>query len=257
MLVIGEKVNVINTKIGQAMKDRDPGPILAMAQAQVDAGANMLDINIGQAKDGPERMAWLVQTIQDAMDIRCCLDSMNPASVEAGLKVHKGRALINSTNGLPEKMEAYLPLAAQYDADIIGLTMMNGIPRDANERAAIAVDIMTSAMGYGVPAERIYFDPLILPIKVAQEQAVQVFEAVKLFRQLNDPPLKTVVGLSNISNGLTGPIKCHMDCTMLSTLMALGLDAAIMDPTDKTLMDTVKTVEVFNGNILYAESYLD
>lgn len=256
MFVIGEKVNVINTKIGVAMKERNPEPILAMAKAQVDAGANLLDINIGQAKDGPERMAWLVGIIQDAMDVRCCLDSMNPAAIEAGLKVHKGRALINSTNGLPETMAAYLPLAAQYDADIIGLTMMNGIPRDANERAAIAVDIMTNAMAYGVPIENIFFDPLILPIKVAQEQAIQVFEAIKLFRQLNDPPLKTVVGLSNISNGIFGEVKSLMDSTMLSTLMALGLDAAIMDPTDETLMNTVKTVDVFNGDILYAPSYL-
>ncbi len=257
MLVIGEKVNVINTKIGQAMKDRDPGPVLEMAKKQVDAGANMLDINIGQAKDGPERMAWLVQTIQAEIDIPCCLDSMNPAAIEAGLKVHKGQALINSVNGLPDKMEAYFPLAAQYNAQIIGLTMMNGIPRDANERAAIAVDIMTGAMTYGVPVENIYFDPLILPVKVAQEQALQVFEAIKLFRQLNDPPLKTVVGLSNISNGLTGEAKSLIDSTMLCTLLTLGLDAAIMDPNDKMLIDTLKTVEVFQGNILYADSYLD
>jgi 5-methyltetrahydrofolate corrinoid/iron sulfur protein methyltransferase len=256
MLVIGEKVNVINTKIGQAMKDRDAGPILEMAKKQVDAGANLLDLNIGSAKDGPERMEWLVQIIQDAMDVRCCLDSMNPAAIEAGLKVHKGRALINSTNGLQEKMDAYLPLAAQYDADIIGLTMMNGIPRDANERAAIAVDIMMNAAAQGVPIENIYFDPLILPVKVAQEQALQVFEAIKLFKQLNDPPLKTVVGLSNTSNGLFGEIKSLMDSTMLATLLALGLDAAIMDPNDEALMNTLKTVEVFNGNILYAESYL-
>ena len=256
MLVIGEKVNVINTKIGQAMKDRDPGPILEMAKSQVDVGANLLDINIGQAKDGPERMAWLVQTIQGAMDIRCCLDSMNPAAIEAGLKVHKGRALINSTNGLPDTMAAYLPLAATYDADIIGLTMMNGIPRDADERAVIAFDIMTNATAHGVPIESIYFDPLILPIKVAQEQALHVFEAIKLFRQLNDPPLKTVVGLSNTSNGIFGEVKSLLDSTMLSTLMALGLDAAIMDPTDEALMNTLKTVEVFNGNILYAPSYL-
>ncbi len=257
MLVIGEKVNVINTKIGQAMKDRDPGPILDMARGQVNAGANMLDINIGQAKDGPDRMAWLVQTIQAEMDIPCCLDSMNPAAIEAGLKVHKGQALINSTNGLPEKIEAYMPLAAQYNAQIIGLTMMKGIPRDANERAAIAVDIMTGAMTHGVPVENLYLDPLILPIKVAQEQAVQVFEAIKLFKQLNDPPLKTVIGLSNISNGLFGEVKSLLDGTMLATLLALGLDAAIMDPTDKVLIDTVKTVEVFQGNILYADSYLD
>ena len=257
MLVIGEKVNVINKKIGQAMKDRDAGPILEMARAQVEAGANFLDVNIGPAKDGPERMAWLVQTIQAELDIPCCLDSMNPDAVEAGLKVHKGQALINSTNGLPAKIESYMPLAAKYNANIIGLTMLDGIPRDANERAAIAVDIMTAAMTHGVPVENIFFDPLILPIKVAQDQVVQVFEAIKLFKQLNDPPLKVVVGLSNTSNGITGEVKSRIDATMLVSLLTLGLDAAIMDPMDKELMSALKTVSVLEGDILYAPSYLD
>lgn len=257
MLVIGEKVNVINKKIGQAMKDRDAGPILEMARTQVEGGANMLDINIGPAKDGPDRMAWLVQLIQSELDVPCCLDSMNPAAIEAGLKVHKGQALVNSTNGQAAKIEAYVPLAAKYDAMLIGLTMTDHIPRDANERASIAVDIMTACMTHGVPLENLYLDPLILPIKVAQEQALEVFEAIKLFRQLNDPPLKTVVGLSNTSNGIFGEVKSLLDSTMLASLLTLGLDAAIMDPNDKMLMDTVKTVKIFKGEILYAPSYLD
>lgn len=185
---------------------------------------------------------------------------MNPAAIEAGLKVHKGQAMINSVNGLPEKMETYFPLAAQYNSKIIGLTMMNGIPRDANERMVILADIMAGAMGFGVSLSSIYFDPLILPVKVAQEQALQVFDSIKLFKQLtdeNNEPLKTVVGLSNISNGIFGEAKSLLDSTMLSTLLALGLDAAIMDPNDKMLMNTVKTVEVFQGNILYADSYMD
>jgi 5-methyltetrahydrofolate corrinoid/iron sulfur protein methyltransferase len=257
MLIIGEKINVINKRIGQAMKDRDAGPILEMAKIQIDGGANMLDINIGPAKDGPDRMKWLVELIQSEFDIPCCLDSMNPDAIEAGLKVHKGRALVNSTNGQQPKIDAYLSLAANYGAQIIGLTMTDHIPRDANERAAIAVDIMGGCMAHGVSLDDLFLDPLILPVKVAQEQAEEVFESIKLFRQLNDPPLKTVVGLSNISNGLVGEAKSLVDSTMLASLLTLGLDAAIMDPNDKALMNTVKTVEIFKGDILYAPSYLD
>lgn len=257
MLVIGERINVIDTRMGQAMKDRDPGPIIEMAERQVAAGANVLDINIGQTKEGPARMEWLVKTVQEALDVPCSLDSMNPQAIEAGLKVHKGRAIINSTNGQPERQEMYLPLAKQYDAQIIGLTMLKNIPRDATERASIAVDIMTAAMTHGVDVNDLYLDPLILPIKVAQEQAAEVFEAIKLFKQLNEPPLKTVVGLSNTSNGLHGEMKTRIDATMLAALMSLGLDAAIMDPLDAELMNVLKTVQVFKGDILYADSYLD
>lgn len=257
MLVIGEKINVISKTIGQAMKDRDAKPIVDLAKAQVKAGANMLDINIGPGtKDGPARMEWLVQAVQEAVDVPCSLDSLNPEAIEAGLKVHKGQALINSTSGEKERLEAYLPLAKQYNAKIIGLTMTKGIPRDATERAAIAVDIMTAVMEAGIPLESLYLDPLALPLKVAQEQAPEVLEAIKLFKQLNDPPLKTVVGLSNISNGIFGDVKSRIDRIFLTMLMASGLDAAIMDPLDKELMNSLKTVQVFRGDILYAESYL-
>lgn len=257
MLVIGEKINVISKTIGQAMKDRDAKPIVELAKAQVKAGANMLDINIGPGtKDGPDRMEWLVQAVQEAVDVPCSLDSLNSEAIEAGLKVHKGQALINSTSGEKERLEAYLPLAKQYNAKIIGLTMTKGIPRDATERAATAVDIMTAVMEAGIPLENLYLDPLALPLKVAQEQAPEVLEAIKLFKQLNDPPLKTVVGLSNISNGIFGDVKSRIDRIFLTMLMASGLDAAIMDPLDKELVNSLKTVQVFRGDILYAESYL-
>jgi 5-methyltetrahydrofolate corrinoid/iron sulfur protein methyltransferase len=257
MLAIGEKINVISKKIGKAMAERDEAAIREMAKAQVKAGANILDINIGSTKEGPARMEWLVKVVQDEVDIPCSLDSRNPEAIEAGLKVHKGQAMINSTDGTAEMLDVLMPLAAQYKAKIIGLTMTKGIPRDATERAAIAVDIMGSAMTHGVDLEDLYLDPLVLPIKVAQNQAIEVFEAIKLFRQLNDPPLKTVVGLSNISNEVFGEVKERLDRVFLVSLMALGLDAAIVDPLDTELMNSLKTEQIFRGDILYCDSYLD
>ncbi|MFZ3062415.1 MAG: dihydropteroate synthase [Actinomycetota bacterium] len=258
MLVIGEKINVISNTIGEAMKERNAEPIIELAKAQVEAGANMLDLNIGPGtKDGPARMEWLVKTVQEVVDVPCSLDSLNPEAIEAGLKVHRGQALINSTSGEKERLDILLPLAREYNAKIIGLTMTKGIPRDATERAATAVDIMTATMEAGIPLDHLYLDPLVLPVKVAQEQAPAVLDAVMLFRQLNDPPLKTVVGLSNCSNGVFGETKHRIDRVFLTMLMALGLDAAIMDPLDKELMNSVKTVSVFRGDILYAQSYLE
>jgi len=258
MLIIGEKINVISKVIGSAMKDRDPKPIQDLAVAQIEAGANVLDVNIGPArKNGTEMMEWIVNAVQEVADVTLCLDTTNAEAMEAGLKVCKKQPIINSASGEPNRLETMMGLAAKYNAKVIGLTMTEtGIPRDANERMAIAVDIMAKMAEKGVPMENLYLDPLILPIAVAQEQAQEAIEAIKMFRQLNDPPLKTVVGLSNISNGAPAETKPLLDRTYLAMLATVGLDAAIANPFDKELMDVVKTVRVLRNEVLYCHSYL-
>ncbi|MHB0977314.1 MAG: dihydropteroate synthase [Candidatus Aquicultorales bacterium] len=259
MLIIGERINVMSKTIGPAMKAREAKPIQELAVEQVKAGADILDVNLGPAtKGGPEMMEWLVQTIQEVVDVPLSLDTTNAEAIAAGLKVHKGQALINSTDGRRERIDAILPLAKEHEARVIGLTMTAaGIPRDANERVAIAVDIMTAFMEYDIPLDRLFLDPLVLPIGVAQNQATEVIEAIRMFKQLNDPPLKTVVGLSNIYNGTPGELHGAIGSTYCIMLMGAGLDAAIADPMDKRLMDGVKTAKVVNNEILYCHSYLD
>lgn len=291
MLIVGEKINVISKEIGKAMKERNPGPIQEMAKKQAESGANWLDINIGPAsKDGPELMEWLVKTVQEVVDLPLSLDTTNAEAMEAGLKVHKGKALINSASGAPERLKNMLSLAAKYGADVIGLTMTEkGIPRDANERMVIAYDIVTACAEYGVPLENLYLDPLILPISVAQNQAMEAVEAIKMFKQLNDPPLKTIVGLSNISNGTPPQTKPVLDRVYLVVLKDAGLDAAIADPldkqlmaaasqgeqilnlvkddsalnaalsngTDKELLVAARAIKIFRNDMLYAHSFVD
>ncbi len=259
MLVIGEKINIMSKSLGPAMKERNAEPIIEMAKKQVERGANMLDINIGPAtKDGLALMEWLVTTVQGVVDVPLSLDTTNVDAMEAGLKVHKGQAMINSASGEPERLEKMMSLASQYNAKIIGLTLTEkGIPRDANERVTVAVDILTKAMEKGVPPENLYLDPIIMPVGVAQKDFVEIFEALRMFKQLNDPPVKTVVGLSNASNSLPPKIKPLIDRTLLVMLMACGLDAAILDPLDKDLMNALKTSLVLKNEILYCHSYLD
>jgi 5-methyltetrahydrofolate corrinoid/iron sulfur protein methyltransferase len=279
MIIVGEKINVISKEIGAAMKARDPKPIEEMAQAQVAGGANFLDINIGPAsKDGPALMEWLVKTVQAAVDVPLCLDTTNAEAMEAGLKVHQGKALINSASGAPDRMHTMLALAGKYQSNVIGLTMTEkGIPRDANERMVIAYDIMMAAAEHGVPFEDIYLDPLILPVSVAQNQAMEGVESIRMFKQLNDPPLKTIVGLSNISNGTPDQTKPVLDRVYLVLLAEAGLDAAIMDPLDEELAATARSlpqelgarqaeleveplsraVKIFNNDMLYAHSFVD
>jgi 5-methyltetrahydrofolate corrinoid/iron sulfur protein methyltransferase len=274
MLVIGEKINIMSKTIGPAMKERDPEPIRQMALRQVEGGANVLDVNLGPAtKNGPEIMEFVVRTVQETVPaIRLCLDTMNPEAMEAGLRICDLQPIINSTSAERARLETFLPLAKTYEAEIIGLAMTEaGVSRDANERLMAATEIMAAMMEFGVPVDRLYLDPLLLPISVAQQQATEAIESIAMFKQLNDPPLKTVVGLSNIYNGCPEHVKSPLAAGLLALLIPAGLDAAIMDPNDDLQMAVVNTDEavlsqdttieksmsVLRNETLYCNSYLD
>jgi 5-methyltetrahydrofolate corrinoid/iron sulfur protein methyltransferase len=259
MLIIGEKLSIIAKRVREAMLKRDKGPIQEIARTQWKAGAGMIDANIGPAEDGGEElMQWMVTTIQEAVPLPVCLDTTNYKAIEAGLKVHNdewGRAMINSTSNDPERF-GMLELAAKYNCLIIGLTVgKGGLPADAEERCAIAAEIMARAMEYGVPLEDLYLDPLVLQIATSQDHALKVLKAVKMFQELNDPPMKTVVGLSNISNGCPREVRPLLNRYYLSLLAYEGLTAAIADPVE--VAEVVKTVDVLMGRTLYAHSYLE
>jgi len=261
MIIIGEKISVIAKKVREAMNARDPKPIQELAEAQWKAGAHFIDVNIGPAEEkGEDLMKWMVESIQQVVKAPLCLDTTNASALEAGLEVHNnawGRPLINSTSNDPERF-GMLELAAKHNAEIIALTVgKGGLPADAEERCGIAAEIMARAAEYGVPLEDIYLDPLILQVCTTQDQAMHSIKAVKMFQELNDPPMKTVVGLSNISNGVPKDLRGLLDRVYLTLLMYEGLTAAIANPLDKELMDVVKTTDVFLGNILYAHSYLE
>src|SRR4030066_652830 len=231
MLVIGEKLSIIAKRVREAMMKRDKGPIQDIAISQWKAGAGMIDANIGPAEDGGEElMQWMVTTIQEAVPLPLCLDTTNFSAIEAGLKVHNnewGMPMINSTSNDPDRFPM-LELAAKYNALIIGLTVgKGGLPADAEERAAIAAEIMARALEYGVPLENFNLDPLWPPGPTSQHHALKVIKAIKMFQELNDPPMKTVVGLSNVSNGCPKPLRPILNSYYLSLLMYEGLTAAI------------------------------
>jgi 5-methyltetrahydrofolate corrinoid/iron sulfur protein methyltransferase len=259
VLIIGEKLSIIARRVRDAMLNRDKGPIQDIATTQWKAGAGMIDANIGPAEDsGESLMEWMVTTIQEIVPLPICLDTTNYKAIEAGLNVHNkewGKPMINSTSNDPERFPM-LELAAKYNAKIIGLTVgKGGLPADAEERAAIAAEIMGRSMEYGVPLENVYLDPLVLQIATSQDHALKVIKAVRMFQDLNDPPMKTVVGLSNISNGCPKQLRPIVNNYFLSLLMYEGLTAAIADPQE--IVPTVKTINVILGKTLYAHSYLE
>ncbi|MFC1978121.1 dihydropteroate synthase [Chloroflexota bacterium] len=241
MILIAESINIMSKTLGPAMKERDPKPIQEMARAEVEAGADYLDINIGPARrGGDELMEWMVNTVQEVADLPLSLDTTNPVAMEAGLKVCKSRALINSISLQPDRLEAGLPLVTKYNAYMIGLLWgKEGMPRDANERCMHTVDLLYQANERGIPNEDIWVDPIASPVSV---EINQVKACVEFMSMLGDiaPGCKSTVGLSNISNGAPAHLRPQLNRTYLIMLMRYGLYSAIVDVFDSELVKIAK-----------------
>ncbi len=257
MLVIGELINGMYKAVGKAIGEKDKSIIQKLAKDQVAGGANMLDVNTGPASSDPKSdMKWLVETIQEVLDIPLALDSTKADVIEEGLKIVKSKALINSANADDEKLNTLIPLAKKYKARLIGLAMdKKGVPRDRNQRSELAFKIVSTCMEKGFPIEDLYIDPVVLPVNVAQPQGVEVLESIREFKVLSNPPPKTVVGLSNVSQGAKN--RSLINRTYLVMAIGSGLSAAILDPLDKELMDALITAELLLNQHIYCDSYLD
>lgn len=241
MLIIGENLNVISKKIGQAFKDRDPKPIREMAEAETRAGVDVIDLNLGPArKAGAELLEWVVKTVQEVTDLTLSLDTTNIEAMEAGLAACKNKALINSISARPERMSALMPLAKKYNAGFIALTLgVEGIPRDANERGMLAAEHLAKAAEYGIPEEDMWIDPIVLPTNTQQ---IQVQGCTEFMMMLGDiaPGCKSTCGLSNISNGAPENLRPILNQTYLIFLKRYGMYSAIADAFDKELHDIAK-----------------
>ncbi len=245
LLVIGENITIGTDAVRKAIEERDAEFIQKRAISQVKHGAGMLDLNIGpQKKHGVEVMEWIVDVVQEVVDVPLCLDTTNVAALEAGLKRCKKQPMINSTSADPERLEKIMPLAAKYNAKVIALTMKKTVPPTAEERAKIAMEILIpKAVELGIPMEDLYLDPLVLTVQGMQDYAPQTVEALRYFKQLTDPPPMTVVGLSNISNNVPWELRSLINRTYLVMLMAAGLDAAIANPWDKKQNEFIRIIE--------------
>ncbi|MBL7068682.1 MAG: dihydropteroate synthase [Candidatus Omnitrophica bacterium] len=257
MLVIGELINGMYKAAGNAIKKREKSVIQKLAKDQVTAGAGVLDVNTGPASIEPKSdMKWLVETIQEVLDIPLALDSTKADVIEEGLKVVKRKAFINSINADDDKLNTLIPIAKKYKAQLIGLAMdKRGIPRDRIQRSELALKIVSSCIEKEFPIEDLYIDPVVLPVNVAQAQGVEVLESIREFKLLCDPPPKTVVGLSNISQGTKK--RSLINRTFLVMAASCGLSAAILDPLDSELMDALITAELLLNQHIYCDSYLD
>jgi len=291
MICIAESINIMSQTLGPAMRERNAKPIQEMAKAETEAGADYLDINIGPArKGGDELMDWVVNTVQEVSDLPLSLDTTNLVAMEAGLKVCKNKALVNSISLQPNRLEKGLPMVQKYGADMIGLLWgVEGMPRDANERCMLAVDVVYQANEMGIPNENIWIDPIASPVSVEINQVKSCVEFMSMLGEIA-PGCKSTVGLSNVSNGTPAHLRPYLNRTYLIMLMKYGLYSAIVDVFDDELvkiargempeivdlvyrvtdgerpdpsslsqkeLEYVKTVRVLTGESLYSHSWLE
>jgi len=255
MIFIGERINTGFKDIKQAVMDKNPKPLQDWARKQTKAGATYLDVNLGAVSSNPADHCWMIETVQEAVDTLICVDSNKVKILAEALKVCKKPPLINSTTAADEKLEPIMALAAEHNASIIGVVMdETGAPKNADKRVENAGKILAKAMELGIEPDRVFLDPIVMPLKYMQEQAGQILEATRQFGLFSDPPPHITCGLSNISNGTKN--KSLINRIFLTMAINCGMDSAICDVTDRKLVNAAKTAELVMNREIYADAYL-
>ena len=257
MLVIGELINGMYSNIGKAIACKDKAIIQNCALSQIKAGVDALDINCGPAsKDPISDIQWLIETIQEVTKKAICIDSSKPKVIASGIKIVKNPVIINSVTADLEKLDILIPLAKEYKAKLIGLTISTkGIPQDKDQRMELAAQIVAYCAEKDFPVEDLYLDPIAMPVNVAQSQQRDILESIREFKIISNPAPNTVIGLSNVSQGAS--TRSLINRTFLAMAQAYGLDAAILDPLDSQLMDVLITSDLILNNHIYCDKYLD
>lgn len=255
MIIIGEKINSTNKSVRAAMEACNTGFIQDLAKKQYEAGAVYIDLNAGMFVDSePEKLEWLVKTVQDTVDAPLSIDSPNAGAIERALKLTKTKPIINSITLEKERYEAILPLALEYGTGIIALCMDdNGMPETTQERVAIADRLISGLTSKGVSITDIYIDPMVRPIGTGTHYGWVALETIRSVRA-EYPEVHITCGLSNISFGI--PARKVMNQAFLIAAMTSGMDGAILDPLDNRLMAFVYAAEALLGRDDFCMNYL-
>ncbi|GAB4275362.1 MAG: methyltetrahydrofolate cobalamin methyltransferase [Deferrisomatales bacterium] len=256
MIIVGELINASRKAVAPAIQAKDAAAIQQVAREQREAGADFIDVNAGIfVGEEPEYLTWLVQTVQQAVDAPCCIDSPDPKAIEAALAVHKGTPLINSISLEKERYDALLPLLAGTDLKVVALCMSDeGMPETADQRLSIAERLVDGLVRHNVPVENIYVDPLVQPLSTRSDFGVEFLNAVEGI-MTRFPGIHTICGLSNISYGL--PERKLLNQAFMIMAVAKGLDGAIINPMDRRMMASIVAAEALAGRDEYCANYLD
>ena len=254
--VVGERINPTGKKrFQQALREGDMNYVLEQAVSQAEAGAQILDVNVGApGVDEPVLMEQVVKALQSVTSLPLQLDSSNVEALARGLRVYNGKPIVNSTNGELEKLAAILPLCKKYGAAIVGLAIdEKGIQPKAADRVAIARRITEAALAAGIPREDIYIDCLTLTASAQQEDVLATVQALEACKK--ELGVRTVLGVSNISFGL--PCRTYLNTTFLTMAMYAGLDLAIMNPSSEEMMAAVYAYNVLTNRDKQSTKYIE
>jgi cobalamin-dependent methionine synthase I len=255
LIVIGERLNSTRKAVAEAVEKGDSEYVRGAAEAQVRAGADFLDVNAGTFFDSePEKLAWMVETVQGAVDVTLSIDSVNAEAVERALEVHRGRALLNSVSGEKGRIEHLAPIIRKHRPRIIALCMdEDGLPDTVERTVLSATRVVDLLAGLGVGQEDIFLDPLIRPIGTDPSFGKLGIDSTAELKK-RFPAVKTICGLSNVSFGL--PKRRLLNQSYLPMLIAAGLDAVIADTLDRGLMATLRASLALSGSDAYCSSYI-
>ena len=247
MYIIGENIHIISGAVKEALANKDKMFFQDLAVKQVEGGAQALDLNLGpRKKDWQEVFPWMVETVEQVVNVPLSFDSTNLMGIEAGLKkVTKAQPIINSTSAEPERLEKVPLLAKEYNTKLIALTMgKSGIPVSADERVGIALEtLIPRCLEIDYPIEDLIIDPLVLTVSGCQEYAPECLEAVRTLQYAWDPPPAISVGLSNVSNAVPAANRPLINQVYCAMLMGAGLHMMIADPLDEDLKEVIGVIE--------------
>lgn len=243
MLLIGENIHVISKTVQNALLERDEAFIVDLIKKQ--SHMDYIDLNVGPAKGQMEGiLSWLCELVEKNTDLKISFDTTKYEEMKLGLEKTKNpeKCLLNSTSADEARLEKLSSLAADFNSSIIALTMNKeiGIPKAADDRLNLAFEIFEKCQEKGIENEKIFFDPLILPVSVAQDQVVEALNTIQMIKQSFDPEVMTTVGLSNISNGSPKEIRPLINKVFAVLTFGAGLDSAIIDALDIDLIKTIK-----------------
>ena len=254
--VVGERINPTGKKrFQQALRENDMNYVLEQAVSQVEAGAQILDVNVGApGVDEPALMEQVVKALQSVVSLPLQLDSSHADALERGLRVYNGKPIVNSVNGEPEVLAKILPLCKKYGAAVVGLALdQKGIQPKAEDRVAVARRIRDAALEAGIPPEDIYIDCLTLTASAQQQDVLATVEALHTCK--TELGVRTILGVSNISFGL--PCRTYLNTTFLTMAMYAGLDLAIMNPSSEEMMAAVYAYNVLTNRDPQSTKYIE
>jgi len=255
VLILGERINASRRSIAEAISSRDASFIQKEARAQADAGADYLDVNAGTFQgDEARHLCWLVETVQEVTDLPLAIDSPDPAVVKAVIPLAKKIPMINSVTLEPSRLDAILPLAAEYKTKLIALCQSaDATAETAEAKITMAGRLVEKVTAAGIPLDDLYIDPLVYPIGTDDRSGLATLDAIGgIMRQF--PGVHTICGLTNISYGL--PKRSLINRTFLVAAIVRGMDAVIADPTDKQLFGALKSALLVAGKDEFATDYI-